>query len=477
MPAPLPLATRLQLHKYPRLGVQLQTYTVGYSYPGDLYKFDALRYADLAILDAELTRNNPTYLGVDGVLRTLNPQIVMCSYFSLYDIHPAPDPVWAPLTKLYGTGLLPSWSLKMTNGQPLKLFDFGSVGWSTVLNITVPAARTNWINHMQTNVCSKQGFDGIFVDWGACPYISWLANQPQNAGGGLIDYNNDGVGDTAAAVDSAWRTALLAFHNEARAAISTKFIMGNCGGGVDDSLLGRVNGVLLEGVFRDDQWTSPTAYGSWANQMATYLSYSTGAYFPRASLMLKTVEPDGSRTRPADAEAYKQARFALASACCGPGYFACQNPDHYLDWLWLDEYAVDEYGRACAPERGRGWLGVPTSKATAADESGLDLAWAVKNAPASAEAHPWGVLFTNGAVVLNPMSTPYTLGPLPPEFTAGMRKIQGVYDPTGVNDGQPLPETIVLEPRSALFIQAASPWGQAMLLREPQRAMAMLSAK
>lgn len=415
----IPLGTKATIHKYPRLGRQIQRWNVDIS---EVNKFANLEYCDLAIIDSELTTNNPFYLGDEGSLKTSNPNLILLNYFSLLDILPNPPANLAPLNKAITTGVS-NWKLKGPNGQTLKLFQMQDGNWSEVLNITIPAARTFWISKMQSMVASKKLFDGIFVDWGACTAINWLASMPQNTGCNGIDINGDGVAETQQQVDLAWKQALQLFYNEAKSTLSTKHFVGNAGGGTDNTLINYINGIYIEGFA--EGWVNPTDWNSWSNQMKAYLLYQRTALSPRTSVILTKFNAQNGILSQDD---YKKARFGLASTLCGEGYYICTNQGAYNENYWLDEYGVDKDGQTTSPGTNKGWLGMPLKEAMDFNDNTKTLKSILDNNFNVVEQKIYIRYFENGVVILNPTNQDVFVN-----LQKNYKKIKGVLDPVTNN--------------------------------------------
>lgn len=252
-------------------------------------------------------------------------------------------------------------------------------------------------------------FNGLFLDcW--CPDPSWerIPNDPVDFQ--RMGYTTETEYWQAYKRGHRWQAEYLRTHAPA----GFKLI-GNCGADAEPAF----DGWMRENFPRQNGGTWATNMLGWAG-LPGYLTQGTQNWLTMPFTAWPADMNDGAK---------KWARFGLASACMGSGYFAPVGTqwDSYRGFSpwWLDEYAVDECGRSTGSVNGKGWLGEPMGEP-------------VVTGPV------WMRDFQNGVVVVNTATTQQTV-----RIPGGLRFLFGT---SSVNTGRLAPRMLTLPAQDAVFL-------------------------
>lgn len=433
----IPLAARLDSHKFPKLFIQNQEGS-----PSDDFMRKA-SYWDLIILDVEAVITQPDYLGPSGWIRESNPNAVIMTYFSAADI--LPDDLNYIRTKFISK-FNQEWYMHDVHGNIYHLFPVGSGDsrWTQMFNLSTEA-NTFMPNFLNSNVMNTGLVDGIFYDW-INESFAWLRTRSDNPPNSRIDINLDGQSDSEIELNTTWSQGTIEMLKESRKVFPPgTLIVGNGGGNgslwvdpyakSDDLYKDLLNGRMLEGFLSNSGV-------NWQDSMRAAVLMDQAALEPRIPLFtVYGVDND-----------FDLLRYTLASALMFDGYFAMTTEPTWFDspplkatW-WYDEYSVDFVsGQAIQSQDAKGYLGYPLTDAynfNKRDELLLGLLLA--NDP-TASRQVWRRDFQNGIVLVNPSGITKTL-----DLKGQYRKILGTRDPK-FNDGS-IVEKIVLLPHSGIIL-------------------------
>jgi hypothetical protein len=407
---------RIASHRFPRLSNQLQLCC-----PDGNTKelLDQLYLWDLVVLEVELVKTFPEYLGAQGNIRTKNPDSVLLGVFSAGDILLSYN---APIHAGFHALVLPDWYLRDKAGKQIPLYELPNGEWSYAQN---PTTRINHLlpDYLNRAVLSTGLFDGILYDW-ATTSISWL-NHRNPRRNERVDIDNDEKGDSDQKTDRLWTEGFSKLLANSRISFPPgALILGNGGWNNGFDYAPHLNGLMVEQFLEGRKWNRKR-FG-WGSVMRTYAYYQSRSVHPNVSILMAN---DNEKRN------FKSIRFALASTLMFDGYFSFSNrKGAYRVCEWFDEYSVSlETGKAERDIKWKGYLGKPLRPAFSADDPS-ELLWeALANDPQSAEKKVWRRDFENGVVLVNPGRT-VTI-PLHGQF----RKISGTLDPA-FNDGSLITE-------------------------------------
>jgi hypothetical protein len=421
---------RLENHFYPKLFVQIQGWV-----ETDVYDEAAQR--DIIIMDTIAMEFCPSYLGEYGVIRSINPNAIILMYFSAADIM---VPGWTDVLKQFVAGVKDEWYMKDDQGETYPLFPNTS-GWNYMFNPTtgVNAYMPEFIND---NILVPGFSDGIFFDW-IVESVSWLNERTDGVICGLIDIDNDGIGDSSYKIDKLWIEGIKKLLNHARTKFPNDSIITGNGGWVFDGTyrFTGLNGRMVE------QFLKGYSHGwerfSWIEVMRGYYLMQEGAEYPRLPLVMTN----------GDQNDFKHMRYGLTSTLLFDGYSTYTDDQDWsgnavpytANW-WYDEYSVDiETGKAIKSMANKGYLGSAISDAhNAADSDDLLLNSLVDYDPQTTEKI-WRRDFQNGIVLVNPSTIDITI-----DLQDKFRKIIGIYDPV-FNNGEILSK-ITMEGESGVVL-------------------------
>lgn len=336
----------------------------------------ALSRWDVVVLDADQQARYP-----DRVrrLRQLNPSIKILAYLPSEEIANARffEPPDFPMAKL-AARIQDAWYMREGSAQKvffwpgsamLNVTDLGPAGfngvrWNTFLS-----------QFIHDEILSSGLWDGVFLD-NTFDGISHFAKTP-------VDLNRDGVTESAAVADAAWRDGMKKMLAQIAKENPTALVVGN-GGAV---YANQLNGAMFE-HFPSWDWLA-----NWKEFRASIAKNRT------PSLTALNVNTD-NQDRQND---YRLMRYGLSSALIGGGYYSFDKGDAGHDRLWwYDEYEVA--------------IGQPRSEPRTITTKG-------------AKANSvWSRDFQNGIIIVNSSDATQRI-PLPGEFEA----IKGAQDPTRNN--------------------------------------------
>lgn len=424
------LNQRINHHAYPKLFNQIQNYTPSAAL------IDETANWDLLVLDAEVSANNPEYLGETGRIRSINPYAVIVFYFSAADIIPGNTAV---INSGFIAGLEDGWYMKDINGDQYLLFELYSGFWTRLLNLST-GVNAYMPAYLDTTVISAGLGDGIFYDW-INDTIAWVnhSGSPSAA----MDIDNDGVADSDSKIDSLWvqgTQTLLA--NSGSTYPSGTLVTGNGGWVFADTYPNVMNGRMVEDFLGGD---SPGIIGfDWHSVMRGHYTMHLVSINPKLSMIMANGEPTD----------YQFMRFALCSTLMFDGYFCYTNQGTYESTRWYDEYSVNIYtGKAVKSLSCKGYLGTPSSEAYDVDNNGIYLKNLLVNDNDTSAERVWRRDFENGIVLVNPTDSSKTV-----HLNGTFRKIDGIYD-TSFNDGRTV-TSVTLPSESGIVLLHSSPGSQ-----------------
>jgi len=417
------LNQRINQHSYPKLFVQIQDYI-----PTETVIKEAASW-DLLVLDAEVSANNPGYLGENGTIRSINPYAAIVFYFSAADLLPNNT---ATINGGFIAGLEDGWYMKDINGDHVVLFEIYDGYWSEMLNLStgVNAYMPTYLNN---TVISTGLGDGIFYDW-INEEVSWINHDAGNPSA-AIDIDNDGTADSDNKIDSTWQqgtTTLLT--NTGNTFPAGTLITGNGGWAFNDTYANVMNGRMMEDFLGGD---SPGIQGyGWHDIMRGHYLMHLVSLEPKMSMIMAN----------GDQKDFQFMRFALCSALMFDGYYCYTNEGTYLSTRWYDEYSVNIYtGKAVKSLSCKGYLGDPSSDAYDVDNNSTLLKNLLLNDNDSSEQKVWRRDFENGIVLVNPSTSAKTVN-----LNDSFRKISGIYDPA-FNDGSTV-NSVALPSQSGIVL-------------------------
>lgn len=270
---------------------------------------------DIVIVGMEVQYTTPQYL---RLMRELNPDIIILAYILSEEY---PDHQYLnidsnhPYVKLR-SGIPEGWWLKDSSGQPV-------VFWpgTKMLNVTPSAPLYNgerWYDYLarfaSEQVMSTGIWDGIFYDV-VFHDISWL-------NGGNIDINRDGVAESPAVLDQAWRDGMNELMRLTRQRLGSERLIISNG---DSTPYPDLNGRFVEAF--------PSILdGGWSGAMGHYFEALNKAKLPAIVIL------NGNSTT-GTASDYRQMRFTFCSTLLNNGVASFDHsiPRHADTW-WYDEY-------------------------------------------------------------------------------------------------------------------------------------------
>jgi len=388
------IQNRLETHSFPKIFLQHQDPLLGKAEVRKMAKWDFL------ILDAEAVEKPTKFLGESGLIRSLNPNAVIVTYFSAGDIIPGNS---APINGGFIAKLKNGWYMKDIYGARLLLFELIDDVWSEMLNLTTPV--NNFMpKYLNKAILSKELVDGIFYDW-IIDDISWL-NHRENAPCGLPDINNDGLPDTDEFLNSRWITGTKKMLKKTGKHFPEDYlILGNSGGVTSDTYGDLLDGLMIEYFLGAD----------WAYMLRKHYLHLKSCRSPSLSMIMAN----------GDKKDYQTVRYALCSTLMFDGYFTYTNIGAYEAVWWYDEYAVNvKTGKAKAKLKYKGYLGDPLGDAFNVNDSEQMLKdILLTETYFEAGEFVWRRDFTNGIVLINPSDNDVSVN-LGEKF----RKIKGIYD-------------------------------------------------
>jgi hypothetical protein len=409
---------RLSSHLFPKLFIQLQTYLPSVA----TVKEAANR--DLIVADAEVVANNPEFLGASGVIRTLNPNAVILTYFSAADVIPGNT---ATINAGFIAGVKDAWYMKDVSGARFKLYELREGFWTEMLNLTT-VVNNFMPKYLNNAVLSKGLVDGIFYDW-INDDISWL-NHRTHAPCGLPDIDHDGLPESDKDLNERWIVGTKnLLQNSSRFFPNGSLIIGNSGGVTKHTYGAGLDGLMIENFLGAD----------WAYIMRKHLGHLK--YSRRSTLSI--IMANGKE------KDYKTMRYSLCSTLMFNGYFTYTNKGSYLATWWYDEYSVDLVsGKSLKSLDHKGYLGKPVGDAYSVlnpQEKLKDILLSVNYSLAGTKV--WRRDFTNGIVLINPSAKDVLVN-----LGGNFKKIKGVYDKT-FNNGAKMSKIILVKKSGAVLLR------------------------
>jgi len=417
-------------HGYPRLANQLQVCCGGERVR---LLIDDLHNYDLAVIEADLVHSMPEYLGIDGILRSRNPNLVLLTYFSGADVNPY---YRQPIQEDFVSSMKDSWYLHDVEGKQVPFYQLSDSRWTLAQNPSTPANEF-LPRYLSEKVLQTGLIDGIFYDW-AFTHISWI-NHRKNKVSAPIDIDNDGKEDSDEKIDEVWTSGYLKMLKNSRKDFPVgTVILGNGGWNTGPKYSNVLNGIMIE-QFTEGEKGNPDLYG-WRALMRTYSYYERKSLAPHLSMIMANDDSP---------ENVSLMRFALCSTLMFDGYFCFTNTNKmgaYRSNRWYDEYSVVlSSGHSKKNPEYKGYLGNPLSKAYDALNPKHDLQSAVQSKGNHAEERIWRRDFENGIVLVNPDTKEQKI-----ELHGTFRKIRGTFDPK-FNDGSVL-SSLVMPPREGAIL-------------------------
>lgn len=427
------LDDRLNHHAYPKLFNQIQG---GRDESGDVLLREAARW-DLLDLDAESIETIPGYLGADGILRGINPDLVLTLYFSAADIIPDHR---GKLNSGFILGMKDLWYIRDIFGQKARLFELMPGLWTNAVNLSTDA-NAFMPYFLNKHLISTRLADGIYYDW-IQEWMSWLNdhNDP-------IDIDNDGVADSDQKIDNLWVQGTLdLLWNTINTFPSSELKTGNGVGPGASPFAPVLQGRMVEGL--QAQFGGEDNIG-WHYIMRGILLHNQDFMAPGLmKVMCQGTQDD-----------FPLMRYGLATTLLLDGYYCYTNPppNSYEQTWWYDEYSVNLLtGQAADGPEFKGWLGQPQTDAydVTPGSSLLQSTLLLKdlllgNDPTSSQ-RVWRRDFAHGIILVNPTGSAQTIN-----LGGSFKKIHGPIDPS-YNDGSSL-TVLDLGPESgALLLKTLS---------------------
>lgn len=435
-PEPRSLTDRLVSHKFPKLFYMNQDYgpTSEALTPAYLY--------DILLFDKEVAKSEWAFLGPSGIIRSQNPNAVIFMMISNQEFFPDDESVTG---KDFVSGLKPEWVMQDVQGNPFPAFDYGDGYWSTMLNLSSDVS-TYIPQFLNQKIISTGLFDGVFYD--GTNETWWQANPAPNRPSGPIDFNRDGIADSAAELTAAMDSGVQKLLVETRKEFPPEILItGNAGW--DGSLLldknaktdtifaNLLNGRQIEGFLNWEKYDI-----DWLKTMRAYYLMQQVSLEPKTPFILAYCT--GSD--------YDHLRYVLASSLMLDGYFTCTDSQDgslahpYTSNWWYDEYSVDlSTGTAVQSLDAKGYLGMPVTEAYNVNDPAEALTTLLVDNDPKAMRLVWRRDFENGIVLINPSGTSKNI-----ELNGTYKKILGTHDPQ-FNDGSTVTQ-ITLPPKSGVIL-------------------------
>ncbi len=269
---------------------------------------------DVVVLDADQQTRYPDRM---RRLRQLNPAIKLLAYLPSEEIADArfSEPSDYPMAKL-AAQIKDEWYVRDASGEFVAFWP-----GTRMLDVTdrapVSLNRERWQEFLprfiQTEIMSSGLWDGVFLDNTFDGITHFVKTS--------VDLNRDGLADTPAEADRAWRAGMFKLLRRIHELSPHAILIGN-GGAVYAEIL---NGALFE-HFPSWSWAP-----NWKEFRASIARNRRPAY---GALNVNT----DNLERPTD---YRLMRFGLASALVGGGHYSFDKGDqnHEVLW-WYDEYEI-----------------------------------------------------------------------------------------------------------------------------------------
>jgi len=352
---------------------------------------------DLIILDMEHQVKSKAQL---QKIRELNPDIIILAYITSQELRD--DAIglrqYTPLRAQIATNAKDDWWLKTPTG--------GKISWwpgTHLLNITDQAPKVdgqNWNDYLSQFLAEKvlaSGlWDGIFFD------NTW--DSLTEKVGANLDINNDGVVESRATIETAYKNGLNNLFNNLRSRTENKYIlMGN-----DGDVFTSLNGMMFENF--------PYARG-WSRMLQEYTAFGQNGTMPAFGLFNANTSNAGNQNF------FQEMRYGLTSSLLGNGYYSFDfgDTDHGQTW-WYDEYNIK--------------LGEPTSQ---------PLFIRTNQTNNFSALGLWRRDYQNGVVLVNSGNSDETI-----DLGAEFEKIKGSQD-TSINDGT-IVSSITIPPQDGLIL-------------------------
>lgn len=276
----------------------------------------ALSKWDLLILDMEVQHNS-----LDNLrrLRQYNPNILITSYITSEELK---TDLWDKNYASLRAEILDrsgNWWLLDGNGNRTSFWQ-----GTNMLNVGQVSAGQDWNEFLPSfvkqKIISTGLWDGVFYD-NIFADISWF-------NGGNLDVNVDGVKDSAAAMNTAWRNGNIKILSTSANDFGSQYLVMANANNIPFSYTKNLNGFMTEsfpGFYN-------SSAGVWAASMKAYTSVSN---LRQPEVMVINANMNNTW----DSANYRRMRFSLGSALLGDGYFSFDygTENHGQTW-WYDEY-------------------------------------------------------------------------------------------------------------------------------------------
>ena len=280
---------------------------------------------DVVVLDMDQQTRFPERM---RRLRQLNPGIKILAYVDSCNIATARfvEESWFPGYKL--AHALPEMWYMHRGSSRASIWP-----WAWMMNVTdkspADAQGRRWADYLpefiEKEIWSTGLWDGVFLD-NALDNATWFAGKG-------LDITGDGIAETDAVVDAAWKAGWQRMAKNLRTRLgSGALIMGN--GSVAHASV--VNGILFENFPRYG-WTSGVK------------NYQDAIRINNAPTMTAF---NSNPNNVSDSRNWKLVRYTLGSALLGDGYYSFDygDKDHGQTW-WYDEYDATLGKAISGPER------------------------------------------------------------------------------------------------------------------------------
>lgn len=298
----LPIGAQRKPHQNPRLANLFLAWHLSEEEARDLASWDVI------VLDMEVAENTPETF---ALLRALAPKAKLLAYVTAQEIrrdaaaHPQ-----APLRRALAGRIDDAWYLRSVAGHRVSW-------WPQTWLLDVTDAR--WTDALATFVAEELAtdtrWDGVYYDnlWGS---VSWFDRD-------VLDLDDDGAREGAAALDRAWVMGTRRLLTETGARVPAGFLITGNGSSVYADL---TNGLLLEHF-------PSTSEGDWSASMRALFAITERASDPVFAIVNTNTGNTGFW------QDWKRVRFGLASALLGGGYYSFDfgDAEHAQRW-WYDEY-------------------------------------------------------------------------------------------------------------------------------------------
>ena len=264
--------------------------------------------------------------------------------------------------------------------------------WEGIYNIDMNHDWSRYlVSFVNEKIASLYGVDGIFFDM-VSESISW-------ANGGDIDFDNNGIKDSAYQADGIWLERAEYLLDYAQNNLNTDYVVIN--GSSHNNFQEYTNGRMFENF--------PTPWennGAWSAIMNAWVKNKQSNNKPFINILNTNTGNTGNNQN------FKSVRFGLVTSLLEDGYFSYDYGDenHGQTW-WYDEYDID--------------LGDPLGSPVS------------QNNYSSYNPDVWSRDFSNGLAIVNSTNQAKTV-----DLGGEYEKIRGTQD-SNINDGSIITETVI----------------------------------